>query len=48
MPIYKIIVDKMPRQDAMRETENVPLPNRLITRPFYGMSDDSEQILHGN
>jgi hypothetical protein len=39
-------VGKMMGQDAVRETENVPLSNSTINRRIEGMPHDAEEVLH--
>jgi hypothetical protein len=44
MPEFKIIMDKMLGQDAVPETENVPLSNSTINRRIYDMTHDAEKV----
>jgi hypothetical protein len=45
MPECKITVGKMLGQDAVRETENVPLSNSTINRRMNDMLHDAEEFL---
>jgi hypothetical protein len=41
----KIIVGKIMGQDAVRETENVPLTNSTINKHIEDMPRDAEEVL---
>ena len=45
MPACKIIVDKMLRQNAVQEIENMPPSDSTISRRIDSMSHDVEEVI---